>query len=197
MKFLYFDHPELGDWRLGVLAGEGVVDVTDAVSHLPHLDRRGLMNAVIADFDGVREAIERAAGAGTPISPVTVSLRPPLPLPRQIDCMAVNYMEDGTLPEPPLINGFHKSPSAIIGTGGTMVLPDVPADVFEGDLDHAAAQTVELGGERFLGHGALRNLGPLPSVWADGSRRVVDVTWVTARRTTTNASVPALFQKGP
>lgn len=137
MKFLYFDHPDLGEWRLGVLAGDGVVDVTAAVSHLPHLDNRGLINAVIAAYDDVRDAIEGAASAGSPVALDTVTIRPPLPLPRQIDCMAVNYMEDGTLPEPPLINGFHKSPSAIIGTGGTMELPDVPAEVFEGEAELA------------------------------------------------------------
>jgi len=33
--------------------------------------------------------------------------------------MAVNYMEDGTLPEPAPMNAFMKSPSAIIGDGDT------------------------------------------------------------------------------
>lgn len=137
MKFLYFDHPSRGEWRLGVLTDAGVTDVTDAVSHLPHLDNRGLINAVIAAYDEERGAIERAVAAGSPLAPDSVTLRPPLPLPRQIDCMARNYMEDGTLSEPPEINGFHKSPSAIIGPGGTMVLPDVPAEVFEGEAELA------------------------------------------------------------
>tara|TARA_Y100000588_G_scaffold248617_1_gene263099 strand:+ start:56 stop:742 length:687 start_codon:yes stop_codon:yes gene_type:complete len=51
--------------------------------------------------------------------------------------MAVNYMEDGTLAEPAPINAFHKSPSAIIGHGDTMVLPDVPATIFEGEAELA------------------------------------------------------------
>ena len=49
--------------------------------------------------------------------------------------MAVNYMENGTLKEKPQINGFHKSPSAIIGNGDTMILPDVPATIFEGEAE--------------------------------------------------------------
>src|SRR5207245_8326816 len=53
------------------------------------------------------------------------------------ECMAVNYMEDGTLKEPAPINGFHKSPSAVIGHGDTMVLPDVPAGIFEGEAELA------------------------------------------------------------
>ena len=42
-------------------------------------------------------------------------IRPPLPKPGNIVCMAVNYMEDGTWPKPAPINAFHKSPTAIIG----------------------------------------------------------------------------------
>jgi 2-keto-4-pentenoate hydratase/2-oxohepta-3-ene-1,7-dioic acid hydratase in catechol pathway len=51
--------------------------------------------------------------------------------------MAVNYMEDGTRSEPAPINAFLKSPSAIIGPGDTMVLPDVPATIFEGEAEVA------------------------------------------------------------
>ena len=51
--------------------------------------------------------------------------------------MAVNYMEDGTLSEPAPINAFQKSPSAIIGPGDTMLLPDVPATIFEGEAELA------------------------------------------------------------
>ena len=67
----------------------------------------------------------------------SVKIRPPLPKPTNIDCMAVNYMEDGTRKEPAPINAFHKSPGAIIGHGDTMVLPDVPATIFEGEAELA------------------------------------------------------------
>jgi 2-keto-4-pentenoate hydratase/2-oxohepta-3-ene-1,7-dioic acid hydratase in catechol pathway len=66
-----------------------------------------------------------------------VRFRPPLPKPTTIVCMAVNYMEDGTLPEPAPINAFLKSPSAIIGDGDTMVLPDMAASIFEGEAELA------------------------------------------------------------
>jgi 2-keto-4-pentenoate hydratase/2-oxohepta-3-ene-1,7-dioic acid hydratase in catechol pathway len=46
-------------------------------------------------------------------------------------------MEDGTRSEPAPINAFHKAASAIIGTGETMVLPDVPAALFEGEAELA------------------------------------------------------------
>jgi len=66
-----------------------------------------------------------------------VRLRPPLPKPGNIVCMAVNYMENGTLKEPAPINAFHKAATAIIGDGDTMVLPDAPASVFEGEAELA------------------------------------------------------------
>ena len=46
-------------------------------------------------------------------------------------------MEDGTRSAPAPINAFHKSPSAIIGNGDTMVLPDAPATIFEGEAEMA------------------------------------------------------------
>ncbi|MBM3227224.1 MAG: fumarylacetoacetate hydrolase family protein, partial [Candidatus Tectomicrobia bacterium] len=61
----------------------------------------------------------------------------PVPKPTNIVCMAVNYMEDGTRSEPAPINAFHKSPLSIIGSGDTMILPDVPATIFEGEAEMA------------------------------------------------------------
>src|SRR5207245_11385563 len=52
-------------------------------------------------------------------------------------CMAVNYMEDDRSSAPAPINAFNKSASAIIGKCDTMVLPDVPATIFEGEAEMA------------------------------------------------------------
>src|SRR5262249_44907372 len=76
---------------------------------------------------------ERARAAG----PARRGPRPPLLKPENIICMAVNYMEDGTLPEPAPMNAFMKSPSAIIGDGDTMILPDMAATIFEGEAELA------------------------------------------------------------
>ena len=46
-------------------------------------------------------------------------------------------MEDGTRKEPAPINAFLKTPNCIIGNGDTMVLPDVPAALFEGEAEMA------------------------------------------------------------
>ena len=131
MKLLYFD-----DFRLGVLRGDQVVDVSAAVEDVPHTGPHDLISGLIGRFDDYREKLEAAAaGSGTPVA--DVKIRPPLPRPGKIDCMAVNYMEDGTRGEPAPINAFHKAPEAVIGDGDTMVLPDVPATIFEGEAELA------------------------------------------------------------
>jgi 2-keto-4-pentenoate hydratase/2-oxohepta-3-ene-1,7-dioic acid hydratase in catechol pathway len=132
VKLCYFN-----DYRLGVIKGDQVVDVTDAVKDIPHLDSRDLIIGLIAKWDSYKAKVEKAAadGKGVPVS--GVKLRPPVPKPGNIVCMAVNYMEDGTLPEKPAINAFHKAATAVIGDGDTMVLPDAPATIFEGEAEMA------------------------------------------------------------
>ena len=132
MKLLYFD-----DFKLGVLKGDAVVDVSAVVSDIPHTGPGDLMNGLIERFDAYRPKIEAAVAKGTGVPLASVRIRPPLPKPANIDCMAVNYMEDGTRSAPAPINAFNKSASAIIGNGDTMVLPDVPAPIFEGEAEMA------------------------------------------------------------
>ena len=127
MKLCYFN-----DWRLGVVKGDAVVDVTDVVKHIPHIDTRDLIIGLIANWDSYKDKVDKAANETTGMPLKNVRLRPPVPKPGNIVCMAVNYMEDGTLKEKPQINAFHKAASAVIGDGDTMVLPDVPASIFEG-----------------------------------------------------------------
>lgn len=132
MKLLYFN-----DFKLGVLKGESVVDVSAVARDIPHTGPHNLISGLIERFADYRKPLEDAAAKGQGVPYASVKVRPPLPKPGNIDCMAVNYMEDGTLPEPAPINGFHKSPNSVIGDGETMVLPDAPATVFEGEAELA------------------------------------------------------------
>ena len=133
MKLLYFD-----DFKLGVLKGDNtVVDVSAIVRDIPHTGPGDLMNGLIERFAAYRGKLEAAAASGKGVALASVRIRPPLPKPNNIDCMAVNYMEDGTRSAPAPINAFNKSASAIIGNGDTMVLPDVPAAIFEGEAEMA------------------------------------------------------------
>jgi 2-keto-4-pentenoate hydratase/2-oxohepta-3-ene-1,7-dioic acid hydratase in catechol pathway len=131
MKLAFFD-----DYKLGVVRGVRIVDVSAAVREIPHLEPHDLINNLIARFEDYRKQLEEtSAGGGVPLS--SVKLQPPLPKPGNIVCMAVNYMENGTRKEPAPINAFHKAPTSVLGPGGTMILPDVPATIFEGEAELA------------------------------------------------------------
>jgi len=130
VKLCYFN-----EFRLGVIKGDQVVDVTDAAKDLPHRDTRDLIAGVIEHWGTYKGKLEAAANSGKGVALSSVRLRSPVPRPGNIDCMAVNYMEDGTLKEKPSINAFHKASSAVIGDGDTMVLTDIPATIFEGEAE--------------------------------------------------------------
>src|SRR6266571_7051163 len=132
MKLLFFD-----DYKLGVLKGDRVVDVSAVVRDIPHTGPGDLINGLIERFAQYRGKLEDAAASGQGVPLSSVRIRPPLPKPANIDAMAVNYMEDGTRKEPALINAFHKSPGCVIGDNDTMILPDVPATIFEGEAELA------------------------------------------------------------
>ena len=132
MKLVLFN-----DYRLGVVKGTEVVDVTSAVSKLQANGPGEMMNQLIARWADYKGPIERAAEGGQGVPVAQVKIRPPLLKPSSIDCMAVNYMEDGTRKEAAPINAFHKAPSCIAGHGDTMVLPDVKTSIFEGEAELA------------------------------------------------------------
>ncbi len=132
MKILFFDN-----FKLGVVKGDGVVDVSAVVRDIPHTGPYNLISGLIERFTNYRGALDKAVAEGKNVPLASVRIRPPLPRPVNIDCMAVNYMEDGTRKEPAPINAFHKSPGCVIGDGDTMVLPDVPATIFEGEAEMA------------------------------------------------------------
>lgn len=132
MKILFFD-----DFRLGVLVDDQVVDVSRVAEGIPHAHPQDIISRVIAEWATYRPLIEAELTSG-PAAPLDkVRVRPPLPRPTNIDCMARNYMENGTLPERPPINAFTKSPNSVIGHGDTMILPDVAATVFEMEAELA------------------------------------------------------------
>ena len=132
MKLVFFD-----DFKLGVVKGDTVVDMSNAVSGIEHTSPQDLIGKLIENFSQYRALLQEAVDGGSGIPLNQVRLRSPLPKPPNIICMAVNYMEDGTRDEPAPINAFQKSPNAVIGNGDTMVLPDIPATIFEGEAEIA------------------------------------------------------------
>ena len=132
MKLVFFD-----DFKLGVVKGDTVVDVSNAVSRIEHTSPQDLIGKLIENFSQYQASLQEAVDSGSGIPLNQVRFRSPLPKPPNIICMAVNYMEDGTRDEPAPINAFQKSPNAVIGNGDTMVLPDIPATIFEGEAEIA------------------------------------------------------------
>ena len=132
MKIALFD-----DYKLGILKGDTVVDVSSVVKDIPHLGPQDLMVGLISRFGDYKKRLEDAASSGKGVPASSVKFRAPVPKPANIDCMAVNFMEDGTRKEPAPINAFLKSPNSVIGDGDTMVLTDIPASVFEGEAEMA------------------------------------------------------------
>jgi len=123
------------DYKFGVVKGDNVVDCSDVVKDIPHIEPQHILNGVIENWSTYRPKLEAAANAsaGVPIS--SVKIQAPAPKPRRVVCMAVNY-NDG-MASSRGADAFHKSPDAVIGDGDTMVLGDVPATVFEGEAELA------------------------------------------------------------
>src|SRR5262245_47780970 len=69
VKLLFFD-----DWKLGVLKGNNVVDVSAAVSSIPHTGPHDLLIGLIARFGEYKARVEDAAGKGqgVPVGQVRV-----------------------------------------------------------------------------------------------------------------------------
>lgn len=178
MKLLYID-----DFRVAVLKGDRVVDISDVVARVPHLEPADIMAGLIAQFDAYRPAIEDAVATREGVPVASVRIRAPLPKPRTIVCMAVNYMEDGTRSEPAEINAFHKTASAIIGPNDVMELPDAPATNFEAEAEIAVVigrRASKVRREDAMKHvfgytnfidGSARNLPPVRNVFFQAKSR--------------------------
>ena len=66
MKLLFFD-----DFKLGVLSGDSVVDVSHLVHEIPHTGPDNLISGLIERFDHYRSALEKVARSnGVPLRSV-------------------------------------------------------------------------------------------------------------------------------
>jgi 2-keto-4-pentenoate hydratase/2-oxohepta-3-ene-1,7-dioic acid hydratase in catechol pathway len=119
----------------GVMKGDRVVDVSSVVSDIPRINAQTLMSGLIGSFSQYRSALERAVADSDGVPVGQVRLRPPLPEPGRIACMAGNYMESGSRALVGDRDAFLKSPSAVIGDGDTVVLPDCPVPHFHHEAE--------------------------------------------------------------
>lgn len=172
MKILCFD-----EYQIGLLSQDQVIDVTDIVDPASSLMPKDRILHLITHYEKLRPALEQALNTRDGRALEQVTVRPPLPQPKNIVCMAVNYMENGTLTEPPPINAFYKAPTTVIGQGGTMVLPDVAASVFEGEAELALVigkRATNVSADQAMNHifgytnfidGSARGLGPANNIF--------------------------------
>ena len=124
MKLAFFNN-----YQLGVIRDDQIVDATSALEGISYHTPQELMEMVITGFSEVRPKIEQAVLGKEGVALDRVRLRPPLPRPGQLVCLAGNYIEPAQT-ERENFNAFLKSPTAVIGQGDTAELPPAGARVF-------------------------------------------------------------------
>ena len=132
MKFGFFN-----EWNLGVVKGDQIVDVSAVLGQVHAHSPMELVSVILENFDELRSPIEDYAAkqSGVPITSVTI--RPPVPRPDKIICMAVNYLE-GENPPMPEIDAFLKASDCVIGPGETVLMdPASKAPIFHAEPEVA------------------------------------------------------------
>ncbi len=121
MKFVFYN-----EFKPGVLSDGKVYDISSLLlkdSHHP----QELVEDFITKYDHIKTKINSIIKDNKGVDVDSVRLRAPVPRPIHIVCALRNYKE-GT--ELPTIEFFLKSSTCVIGTGDTVVLPNVKASVF-------------------------------------------------------------------
>ena len=118
-----------GDNRLGVINDGLVVDAMDVFEGAQFRRPQDMIEEIIISWEELGPRISSAVQGKVGVPLDRVKLRPPVPQPSKLICAAVNYLEFGQR-EPAVLDAFLKSPSAIIGSGDTCVLPPAPATIF-------------------------------------------------------------------
>lgn len=134
MKLLSFRRNE--DWLTGIVVDGQVVEL-DSLSGSPMRQYEFLAlspDRLVAIGDAARSAAERGDGVGLD----TLRIGPPVPEPRKIICLGLNYSAHAEearldLPDAPML--FAKFATSLIGPGASIVLPSNSKKVdYEGEL---------------------------------------------------------------
>ncbi len=123
MKLCLFERPDKPwDKLTGALVEGGVADLSPTLGIVALLGLDLRMQSLISRFNELREGCEKIAAAGPTYPDGSFRLLPPLPKPGKMLCCIGNYWEHAER-EPRPLNMFLKSPDAVIGPGGTVILP--------------------------------------------------------------------------
>jgi 2-keto-4-pentenoate hydratase/2-oxohepta-3-ene-1,7-dioic acid hydratase in catechol pathway len=115
--------------KLAVIRNEEVIDVSDVVTRGDSQDPSEVIERLIQSFDKQLPKLQKASDQRTGLAMSGVKMLAPIRRPCNIVCMAANY-NDGMF-STDNINAFHKATSSVIGPDDEMILPDVPAKIFE------------------------------------------------------------------
>ena len=149
MRFVVYD-----DWRVGVLRTDGVHEISGLLPE-PWRGTRHAMNWVVEHFDRIRPEVERRVDEADPVSPSSIRLRPPVPVPLQLLAaprnnaahireMRATGAASPALPQTPREVGFFlKAPGSIVGPSDAIELPLLPGRRF----DHEAELALVIGRE--------------------------------------------------
>src|SRR4051794_25895267 len=101
--------------------------ISDLISYREHRGGQGSMEELITNFDRYRPEIANIVARGGARPVAEVRLLAPLPRPSRALAAFVNYLDKPhRTPESLPLEFFHKSPH-LVGPGGNVELPDVPA----------------------------------------------------------------------
>ena len=116
--------------RPGLLTARGVVDVSALVRPLGGHDA---MKALITRYEELKPELARLAAQGAAKPLAAVTLKAPVPRAKLL-AMGGNFREFGQRPPAPMW-GFIKSTDSLLGPGGTVVLPEIDANIFHHEAE--------------------------------------------------------------
>jgi 2-keto-4-pentenoate hydratase/2-oxohepta-3-ene-1,7-dioic acid hydratase in catechol pathway len=116
--------------RPGLLTERGVIDVSALVRPLGGHDA---MVALITRYEELKPELVRLAAAGAAQPLTAVTLKAPVPRAKLL-AMGGNYRENGHVKPAPMW-GFIKSTDSLLGSGGTVVLPEIDANIFHHEAE--------------------------------------------------------------
>ncbi|MCB0189253.1 MAG: hypothetical protein KDE31_33515, partial [Caldilineaceae bacterium] len=109
------------NFQLGVVQNEQIYDVSAVVADWGFHSPQEMMQMLIAQWSTIQPQLAGAVDGQRGMTLDEVTLCPPIPRPGQLVCLAGNYLEPQK-PERGLFNAFLKSPTSLIGHGGTVEL---------------------------------------------------------------------------
>jgi len=122
------------DNRLGLLRESGLVDVSAAFDDIRYRSSADRMPRVLNVFGERRAQLEELAASGV-VEPLP-ALQAPVPRPPKLIAAFGNYRE-GADRERQKQDMFLESPDSVLAPGGTVVLPNHPAEIFHHEAELA------------------------------------------------------------